>query len=64
MNELEKMKDYQFEELTFWLSLIAYLLCKTVDVPGILTGFIGVVCIFNFINAIYVAIKNRKSKKI
>lgn len=58
------MKNYQFEEITFWLSLIACLLAYDAQIKW-LTNILAVVSIVNLICAIvmaYVSVKQNKLK--
>ncbi|WP_444343947.1 hypothetical protein [Phocaeicola coprocola] len=48
------MKSYQFEEITFWLSLIASLLANEAKIDW-LTRILVVVSIVNFASAIVTA---------
>lgn len=61
------MKKYQFEEITFWLSLIAYLLAYDAKIEW-LTKILAVISILNFVCAISIAwvdvIRNRFSHNI
>lgn len=52
------MKNYQFEEIVFWLSFIAFLLCWIGNIEPILTSIVGAIAVFNFVSAIYFANKN------
>lgn len=58
------MKKYQFEEVTFWLSLIACLLAYNAQIEW-LTNILVVVSAINFICAVvlaYVDVKQQRNK--
>lgn len=50
----DKMKDYQFEEITFWFSLIACLLAYHFNIIW-MQGILSMVCVFNLISMIVTA---------
>lgn len=56
------MKNYQFEEITFWLSLIAYLLAYNAEIWWLARVLVGV-SIINFVCAIVTAWIDVKHKK-
>ena len=55
------MKDHQFEEIVFWLSLIACLLAYHSGI-GWLVGIIAVISVMNCISAIVTAWKYTRSE--
>nr|DAR57547.1 MAG TPA: hypothetical protein [Caudoviricetes sp.] len=55
------MKDHQFEEIVFWLSLIACLLAYHSGI-GWLVGIIAVISVMNCISAIVTAWKYARSE--
>lgn len=55
------MKNYQFEEITFWLSLIACLLAYDAGILWLSKILVGV-SVINFISAIIVAWADVKRK--
>lgn len=57
------MKTYQFEEIIFWLSFIAYLLCRIAQVSDFVTKGLMFIVISFGISAIYFAFKEIKKRK-
>ena len=57
------MKTYQFEEITFLLSFIAYLLCRIAEVSDFVTKGLMFIVISFGISAIYFAFKEIKKRK-
>ena len=57
------MKTYQFEEITFWLSFIAYLLCRIAEVSDFVTKGLMFIVISFGISEIYFAFKEIKKRK-
>lgn len=55
------MKDHQFEEIAFWLSLIACLLAYCSGI-GWLAGILAVISVINYISTIVTAWKYAKSE--
>lgn len=56
------MKDHQFEEIVFWLSLIAFLLAYHSGIVW-LYSILFVISMINFISAITLAWKYVKKRK-
>lgn len=59
------MKDHQFEEITFWFSLIACLLSYHSNIIW-MQGILSIVCVFNLISMIVTAweyVKKERNKK-
>lgn len=59
------MKNYQFEEITFWLSLIACLLAYDLKIEW-LTMILAVISVVNLISSIIMSwndVKRRKKNK-
>lgn len=57
------MKTYQFEEITFWLSFIAYLLCRIAEISDLVTKGLMFIVISFGISAVYFAFKEVKKRK-
>lgn len=58
----DKMKDHQFEEITFWFSLIACLISYHLNI-GWLTGILIIVTALNLFWAIVTAWKDLKKER-
>lgn len=58
------MKTYQFEEISFWLSFIAFMVSRMSGMPKFLQTALLIIVILNFLSAIYYAYKsvNKKDK--
>lgn len=57
------MKTYQFEEIIFWLSLIAYMVSRIADLEGWMQTALLVNACLNLISALFCAIKHVIQKK-
>ncbi|WP_290101809.1 hypothetical protein [Parabacteroides goldsteinii] len=57
------MKTYQFEEIIFWLSFIAYMVSRIANLEGWMqTALLANACL-NLISALFFAIKHVIQKK-
>lgn len=57
---VEVMKAYQFEEIVFWLSFIAYLISRVANCDKWVQNILLFNSSLNLVYAIYFAYKNRK----
>lgn len=56
------MKTYQFEEISFWLSFIAFMVSRMSGMPKVVTSALFIIVMLNFLSAIYFAYKSIKDK--
>lgn len=57
------MKTYQFEEITFWLSYIVYMLARIAEVGDNTQTILAIIVGLNLCSAIYYAYKDVKDRK-
>lgn len=52
------MKKYQYEEIVFWLSFIAWMISKNIDLKNIFQDILLINAGFNFLCSVYYAYKS------